>query len=198
VVMRTSDILHQLRDEERETISVTAILSILGDRSFALLIVFLGLPNCIPMPPPIPLVSALMLMSIAVQMGMNAPAPWLPRKVAGATLAHKDVARVAQRALPVVLFIERWSSERLQWFPQRLSVLIMGALLFFLALCIIFAAPIIGQIPFGLAVCCIGLGLVERDGVIVIIGTLIACIGVFISAGFAYAIIKSLMPFLWG
>lgn len=189
--MRTSDILHRLQSQNTEVVSVSEIVAALGDRTFALLIVFLGLPNCIPMPPPIPLISAFMLMIIAVQMARRAPTPWLPARVARATLAQKDVARVAARALPAVLVMERWSSARLQWFPPAMAALVMGALLFFLGLCILFAAPIIGQIPFGLAVCCIGLGLVERDGVIVLIGTVIAAIGLFISAGFAYALLTA-------
>jgi hypothetical protein len=190
--MRTSDILHQLQTMPAESTDVAAILAILGDRSFALLVVFLGLPNCIPMPPPIPLVSALVLMSVAVQMIYGAPLLWLPRRVAGARLAQKDVARVAGRALPVVAFIEKWSVTRLQWMPPRLAGVVMGALLFVMAWCIVLAAPIIGQIPFGIAVCCIGLGLVERDGVIVLCGTLIGALGLFLSASFAYAVLKGM------
>ena len=55
------------------------------------------------------------------------------------------------------------------------------------------AAPFIGQIPLGLAVCLVGLGLVERDGLFIIAGALVGVVGLVLSAGFAYAIISGLV-----
>jgi hypothetical protein len=54
------------------------------------------------------------------------------------------------------------------------------------------AAPFIGQIPLGLSVCLVGLGLVERDGLFIIAGALIGAVGLMLSAGFAYAIISGI------
>ncbi|MFC6048516.1 exopolysaccharide biosynthesis protein, partial [Methylobacterium hispanicum] len=62
-----------------------------------------------------------------------------------------------------------------------------------LAMALIVAAPIIGQIPLGLAVCLVGLGLVERDGVVVIAGLVVGTAGVALNAGFVYAIVAGLM-----
>ena len=49
----------------------------------------------------------------------------------------------------------------------------------------------VGQIPLGLAVCLVGLGLVERDGLVVLGGLVIGMFGVAINAGFAYAVIAA-------
>jgi hypothetical protein len=46
----------------------------------------------------------------------------------------------------------------------------------------------VGQIPLGLAVCLVGLGLVERDGFVVVGGLLIGSIGLTLSLGFVYAV----------
>ncbi len=190
--MRTSDILSRLAKEPGERLSVGTILSVLGDRSFAVLVVFLGLPNCIPMPPPIPTVSALLLLSVAVQFFIGRSAPYLPQKLLTKSVATADVARAVKRALPTMLFLERWSQSRLQWLSPRWSGVMIGTLLLILALCVLLAAPIIGQIPFGLAICLIGLGLVERDGILVVIGTVIGAVGLFLSASFAYAVFVGL------
>jgi hypothetical protein len=65
--------------------------------------------------------------------------------------------------------------------------------LLILALGIIFALPpIVGQIPLGIAVCLLGLGLVERDGVVVIGGLVIGAIGLILNVGFVYALISGL------
>ena len=42
--------------------------------------------------------------------------------------------------------------------------------------------------PLGIAVCLVGLGLVERDGVLVIAGLVIGGLGLALNAGFVYAI----------
>ena len=65
-----------------------------------------------------------------------------------------------------------------------------------LALALIVAAPIVGQIPLGLAVCLVGLGLVERDGIVVMGGLVIGLFGVAINAGFAYAVIAGILSLL--
>ena len=72
----------------------------------------------------------------------------------------------------------------------------MGIALLALALALIVAAPIVGQIPLGLAVCLVGLGLVERDGLVVMGGLVIGLFGVAINAGFAYAVIAGIAGLL--
>jgi hypothetical protein len=62
-----------------------------------------------------------------------------------------------------------------------------------LALGLIVAAPIVGQIPLGLAVCLLGLGLVERDGLVVIAGLVVGSVGIALNVGFVYAIVAALV-----
>jgi hypothetical protein len=68
----------------------------------------------------------------------------------------------------------------------------MGVLLFLLSLGLLFAPPLIGQIPLGIAVCLVGLGLVERDGIVVLGGLAIGSFGLSLSLGFVYAIVAGL------
>jgi hypothetical protein len=72
----------------------------------------------------------------------------------------------------------------------------MGLALLALALALIVAAPVVGQIPLGLAVCLLGLGLVERDGVLVMAGLTVGLFGVAINAGFAYAVVAGIAGLL--
>jgi hypothetical protein len=64
----------------------------------------------------------------------------------------------------------------------------VGALLMALALGVLTAAPVIGQIPWGWAVCLLGLGLVERDGLLIVAAVIFGAIGALLSAGFVYAV----------
>ncbi|XYD03827.1 exopolysaccharide biosynthesis protein [Methylorubrum populi] len=195
---RTSDVLTLLASQESERLTVGDIVAVLRDRAFALLVVLLGLPNCLPMPPPIPLVCGLVLLVIAIQIVAGMSAPWLPRRLLDQSIARATVEKAVKRAVPLLRRLERWSRPRLSVFDGALGMRGMGVLILALALALIVAPPFFGQIPLGLAVSLIGLGLVERDGFVVLIGLVIGGIGVGISIGFVYTLFASIMGvFAW-
>ena len=190
---RTSDVLTVLANQEGERLTVGDIVAVLRDRAFALLVVLLGLPNCLPMPPPIPLVCGLLLLLVAGQIVAGMSAPWLPRSLLARSIARRDVQRAVTRAVPILKRLERWSRPRMRLFETGIGMRGMGIALLALALALIVAAPVVGQIPLGLAVCLVGLGLVERDGILVLVGLAIGSVGVALNAGFVYAIIAGIM-----
>ncbi len=194
--MRLSQVLVLLAAEPEERISFRDILAILSERSFAILVVLLGLPNCLPMPPPIPTISALLLIMIALQMLVRRPEPWFPGVVLRGSVARSDVLRAVKRALPVVSRLERWSRPRLSVFEPRVAALLSALLLLGMSIGMLLAAPLIGQVPYGLAVCLFGLGQIERDGVLVLSGMVAGAVGVALSASFIYGVIEALRNFL--
>ncbi len=190
--MRLSQVLVLLAAEPEERISFRDILAILSERSFAILVVLLGLPNCLPMPPPIPTISALLLIMIAVQMAVQRTEPWFPGVILRGSVARSDVLRAVKRAMPVVSVLERWSRPRLVLLDPRTGSVLSALLLLTMALGMLFAAPLIGQVPYGLAVCLFGLGQIERDGVLVLTGVLAGAIGMVLSASFIYGVVLGL------
>lgn len=191
--LRTSELLTALAALPGERLSVATIIAALKDRVYALLVVLLGLPNCLPMPPPIPLVCGLVLGFVGVQMLAGRPVPWLPKSLLARSIGQKELERAVSRAVPVLIRLERFSRPRLTVLGGAIALPILGLLILILALGLVVAAPFIGQIPLGLAVCLVGLGLVERDGLFIIAGTLVGMVGLVLSAGFAYAIISGLV-----
>jgi hypothetical protein len=185
---RTSQILLALASQPGERLTVREIMAVLQERAFALLIVLLGLPNCLPMPPPIPLVCGLLLALVAIQIVFGREAPWLPRQLLNRSVARTDVERAVGRAMPAFRRLERISRPRMTFLDTPVAMRIMGAVVLVLALGLLFAPPFVGQIPLGLAVCLVGLGLVERDGLVVVGGLVIGSIGLTLSLGFVYAI----------
>ncbi|TCR63589.1 hypothetical protein EV560_108236 [Bosea sp. BK604] len=175
-----------------ERIPVGTIVGALKDRAYALLVVLLGLPNCLPMPPPIPLVCGLVLAFVGLQMLFGRATPWLPQRLLSKSIGKPVLARAVERALPPLVWLERFSRPRLTMLGGPVAVPVLGLVILILALGLIVAAPFIGQIPLGLAVCLVGLGLVERDGLFIIAGALVGVVGLLLSAGFAYAIVSGI------
>ncbi|MCE4223970.1 exopolysaccharide biosynthesis protein [Methylobacterium sp. C25] len=185
-----------LARQEGERLSVGDIVAVLKDRAFALLVVLLGLPNCLPMPPPIPLVCGLLLLLVAVQITAGMASPWLPRRILQASIAKDSVEKAVTRAVPLLQRLERWSKPRMSLFETALGMRGMGVLLLALSLALIVAPPFFGQIPLGLAISLVGLGLVERDGIVVLAGLVFGGLGVGISIGFVYTLFASIMSAL--
>jgi hypothetical protein len=194
----TSAVLISLAGGDSERISVREIVSALRQQAFALLVVVLGLPNCLPMPPPIPLLCGFLLAFVALQIVLDRPSPWLPRKLLNRSVAKADVARAVERALPYVRWLERLSRPRFAFFDTPVGMRLIGVILLVIALGLLVAAPFIGQIPLGLAACLVGLGLVERDGLIVIGGVVLGLLGIGLSAGFVVAVVKGIAALIGG
>ncbi|MFC0283593.1 exopolysaccharide biosynthesis protein [Camelimonas abortus] len=186
---RTSDVLIKLAGGTSERVSVGEIVASLHHQAFALLVVVLGLPNCLPMPPPIPLISGLLLGFVAAQIALGMHTPWLPKALLRRTVARADVARAVARALPAVYRLERISRMRLAYFNRPWGMRITGLALFLIAAGLLVAPPFIGQIPLGFAACLVGLGLVERDGVMAFSGFTFGAIGIALSLSFVAAIV---------
>jgi hypothetical protein len=189
---RTTAVLARLADQPSDRLTIADIVAVLRDRAFALLVVLLGLLNCLPMPPPVPLVCGLLLGLVAVQIIAGRATPWLPKALLGRSIARDDVARAVDRALPALRRLERWSKPRMAVFETPLALRLVGVLLLALALGLLFAAPVVGQMPLGLAVCLVGLGFVERDGVLVLAGLVVGAFGVTLSLGFVWALFAGL------
>jgi hypothetical protein len=190
--LRTSGLLTALVALPGERISVDAIMSALNDRAYSLLVVLLGLPNCLPMPPPIPLICGFVLAFIGIQMLAGRAVPWLPKALLRKSIGKPELSRAVSRALPVLIRLERFSRPRLTGLGGALAIPVLGLVILVLAIGLIVAAPFIGQIPLGIAVCLVGLGLVERDGLFIIAGALVGAAGLILSAGFAYAIVSGI------
>lgn len=170
-------------------ITVGEIMQALGARAFSLLIVVMGLPNSLPMPPPIALISGFLLAFISIQILIGWPSPWLPASVLKKSLARADVARAVSTAMPWVIWVERLAKPRLKLLQHDLAWRVVGSGLLLLSLALIAAVPVFGQIPLGIAFCLIGLGLVERDGILVLAGFLLGAVGVGLSIGFVLALV---------
>jgi hypothetical protein len=105
------------------------------------------------------------------------------------SIARHDVAKAVDTAMPWVRWIEKLARPRLSLFDHAASWRVLGLGLLILSLGLVFALPVIGQIPIGIALCLMGLGLVERDGYLTLIGFAIGLMGVAFSYGFIVAVL---------
>lgn len=180
-----SDRLDQLVLEAAgEPVTLDWVLARLHERAFGLFLLFLALPCCIPFLYGIPQIVALPMMFVSLQILAGRRVPWLPEKLGARKVTPDGLAQLARRAGPWLRRIEALSRPRLSALTRSPADQVLGLALVLFSASILVPLPGTNTVP-GFAVVIVAMGLLERDGVLVILGTLIgtAWIATLVFAG---------------
>ncbi|GGF56960.1 Uncharacterized conserved protein [Mameliella alba] len=180
-----SDRLDALAAEAQgDSVSLDWVLGQLHERAFGLFLLILALPCCIPFLYGIPQVVALPLMFVSVQILFGRQVPWLPGKLGERTVTTSGLESLARRAGPWLRRIEAVSRPRLGALTRPPLDRIIGIALVAFSASILVPLPGTNTVP-GIAVVVIAMGLLQRDGVLVVVGTIIgtAWISTLVLAG---------------
>ncbi|KZY47757.1 polysaccharide synthesis protein exod [Roseovarius sp. HI0049] len=167
-----------------EQVTLGWILDQLHERAFGLFLLILALPCCIPFLYGVPQIVALPLMFISVQILIGRRVPWLPRRLAARDVSTEGLRGLSRRAGPWLRRIEAVSRPRLGVLTRAPLDHLVGAALVLFSASILVPLPGTNTVP-GFAVVLVAMGLLQRDGILVLIGALIgtAWIGTLLFAG---------------
>lgn len=158
--------------KESPSISVKTIFSILEDKGYAALFIILSLPFCLPIQ--IPGVSTpfgLLLAFLAIRFTFS-KSLWCPEWILNKEFSSEKVGLVTQKTIKVVDYLKKITWKRLPLLTQNpIFKCINGMFIFLLALLLLLPLPI----PFtnmltAFPIFCLGIGLLEEDGVFILIG----------------------------
>ena len=185
-----SDLLGEIgNDPTRNVVAVGDLIRLLGDRGSAALILLFALPNVLPAPPGVSGLLGLPLLYLSSQM-MLGRLPWLPRFIGNRGVPRERFAQFVQHFSPVLARAERLLRPRFSVFVSYGMRCGLGAL------CLVLAVVLTLPIPFGnmlpaFAICLIALGLLERDGLWVMVGAVTGVVALLIVAGVVYTLTRS-------
>lgn len=152
-----------------------------GQASFGFVILILALPALIPIPGPFGMVFGSALAIVALQFAVGVGSLWLPPILRNRRVSASAFEALQRYADPIVRRIERVIR------PGRLKALTGPKLPYVLALPVFALAVAIAlPIPFGnivpvIAVCVIALGLIERDGLMVLLGLSLTLVALLVT-----------------
>lgn len=194
---RPSSFSHILKDlaedESRERISVADLLLAMKDRAFGALILIFAMPNTIPTPPGTSAILGIPLVFLSLQMALGQK-PWLPQVIARRSMLRTDFASMISKIEPWIAKAECMLKPRLAPLSSPSMERVIGA--FCLILSIILALPIpLGNMLPAVALCIMAFGIIEKDGVWVLLGAVLGIASLFLVAGVIYAIIKAILYF---
>lgn len=169
-------------------IEMNQIISILAGKGYAALLVIFTLPFCFPIQIPgfsTPFGITLALLGLRIGLGMQ---PWWPQFILTKKLSSKTIKKIAENTIGVVTKLRRITHPRLFFFTKnpichRINGFLISVLSIFLSL------PL--PLPFtnlvsALPIFFIGIGLLEDDGLFIIIGYFLSliCFAYFIALYF--------------
>lgn len=160
-----------------ELLRLRDLLTGLGRRGFGMLLLIATLPAFIPIPIG-GAVSGPLAMLIGAQLLVGMHRPWLPDFVARRGPHRHALVKFNRRISPWLGRLEKLIRPRLpQLLAHRASAMLTGLLLFLLGLLLSLPIPLTNYI-FGALLLLFALALLERDGVLILVGWIASAIAV--------------------
>lgn len=159
-------------EAEGDAVTLEWIMGQLHERAFGLFLLVLALPCCIPFLYGVPQVVSLPLMFVAAQIVIGRKTPWLPGKLAARSVPTESLRNLSARAGPWLRRIEWFSRPRLGVLTRPPIDRIVGLALVLFSGSILLPLPLTNTVP-GFAVVVVAMGLLQRDGVLVILGSIL-------------------------
>jgi len=184
--VQTSKLLRDLlKRETKDRIYLRDLVDSMGDRSFATALFICALPEALPLPVAgISAIIGIPLMIFSAQLLLGFSKPWLPDWIANRSFKRQDFEKLIKKILLTLEKFERVIRPRWKFVTKPLAQRILGLLLLILAIIIALPIPFGNMLP-AIVILIIALGLIEQDGVVIMLGVLGACV---IIATIAFAI----------
>lgn len=192
---RLSDILLYIAaDESRERVAIGDLVAEMPGRATAALLFLFAAPNALPAPPGISAVLGLPMIYLASQMMLRRQ-PWLPRLVEARSIARQDFAGMVNRAAPWLARAERMLRPRLPSLVSPPAEVAIGAFCLLLSLAVALPIPFGNMLP-AFAICLLALGVLERDGLWVLIGAVVGVAALAVVASVVIAFLRLMAFFI--
>jgi hypothetical protein len=190
---RTSALLAALAQGGPDRVTPADLALALRHRAMGMLLVVFGAPCMLPAPPPIPLICALGVLTVAFSLLTGRTELWLPPALARRSLPGGPLRAVLARMVPIARRLERICRPRPPHAASRPAKAVIGATVAFLAVLVLLPIPVFGNFTPGLAIAVTGLGLSERDGLVVGAGLALAALATAVTAGLGWAAAQAAM-----
>ncbi len=185
---RTSGIIARLaRETQADSISVGQILEALKDRGFGVIIILFALPNAII---PLAWVLGAPILLFAGQLILGQSKPWLPEIMRRQEIPRQTFTKIAGYVVRYLSMMERWLKPRWGGLTSGPMERVIGLWLVFLTLVLLVPVPFGNALP-AFAISIVAAGLIEKDGIAIVVGSLAGLAGTFYVAALLGGIIAA-------
>lgn len=174
--LAASDVLQGVMEKNTaDNISFHELKVSLHERGFGILMLIFALPLGF-VPPGFAIVASLPVMLFSLQMIMAFDSPWLPRWLEKKTIKRTTLATVIEKSSPVLKWSEKFLRPRWYFASSAAGERIVGIFSFVFAISVTIPLPLTNLVP-GVGVAIMALGLISKDGLIIVIGMIAGTLG---------------------
>lgn len=157
---------------KKGSISISEILQILSGKGRSLIFILLSLPFCQPIQIPglsTPFGLVIAFMGLRMVFGKNM---WFPERILTKKITSKVLKKLTDNVLRFIGKMRRWIHPRLDWLCQHsFTQTVNGLIIFILGIFLALPLPIpLSNLIAAWSIFLIALGLLEDDGVLILIG----------------------------
>lgn len=184
-----SAVLTAIAEHVEPRISVEELMQKFGGRAIGALLFVFGLACMLPLPPGATTIFGFPLVLLAPQLVIGAAVPWLPEGVRRRTLSTADLKAGLPKVIPWLQKVEAVSRPRLTFLFGGVGERVLGLVCTALALVLILPIPG-GNILPAMAVSALSFALIQRDGLIALLGYALAITSASVLALAAHIIVR--------
>ncbi|MCG6305470.1 exopolysaccharide biosynthesis protein, partial [Vibrio vulnificus] len=156
----------------------------LGDRTFGMLLMLIALFNVLPL---VSIIGGILIATLGLQMILGRRKAWLPSVILDRELPNDKVQAILRTFEPKVRKLEQYIYPRIQYMEAPVVDQVNGCIILLLGLLISLPFPFTNIAP-AFVVMIMGLGLMERDGLLQIGSFLLGMLSI---GGIGYFLILS-------
>ncbi|KPH04521.1 exopolysaccharide biosynthesis protein (plasmid) [Rhizobium acidisoli] len=173
------------------SIEIGKALSLMGQAGTTLVILLLTLPALTPIPGPFGMVFGTALALVALQIASGCETIWLPASLRRRHLSSGTIDVTLRYAGPLIVQAEKFTHrDRLAVLTRKPVQMLLGFPIFLLAIAIALPIPFGNFLP-AFALIVIAVALLERDGLVTLIGLILSVAALAATAALAYGTVTA-------
>lgn len=177
-------------------ITIGEIKDILSDRAFGTLMLLFALPNLVPLP--IPGISTILgtpLIILSYQLMKGRKSPWFPKWLANRSLDSNKIKRTLLYIIPYIIQLEFLLKPRLSFLAEYPLDKFIASICLIMSIIMALPIPLGNWFP-AFTICLFALSIIEKDGVLVLLGLISASISITLISTVIFAVLKSILFFI--
>ena len=164
---------------DADDVAIGDVVEKLGDRSFGWVLLFFSVLSLLPIPGG-GMFTAIPLFWVLGQMALGYPRIRLPDFVTRYRVNRRTWQRLVLRMAPVIRPVERLLQPRMEHLFNGRNERALGAFQFLTTFALFLPVPLSGFVP-AAALVVTGLGMVERDGKVVLLGVALGFVSIIVT-----------------
>ena len=162
-----------------ERLTFSELAAQLHSRAWGGLLLIFAAINVLPLPPGTSVFFAIPLLIVSAQMVVGRTSPWFPARIDRRGVTKKLLRRLIDKIRWLEVRVDRIFKPRLPGLTGPAAARVVGLICFFLALLAAIPIPLFHVAP-AAAIMLFGLGLIYRDGALIIVASVAAVLSVVV------------------